>query len=35
LDRVKFDKASSALLGRKLKMDELLEEWLYLEDEKS
>jgi ATP-binding cassette subfamily F protein uup len=35
LDRVKFDKASSALLGRKLKMDELLEEWLYLEDKKS
>ena len=34
-DRVKFDKASSALLGRKLKMDELLEEWLLLEEKKS
>ena len=34
-DRVNFDKASSALLGRKLKMDELLEEWLLLEEKKS
>ena len=31
-DQKKFDKASSALAERKLKMDKIMEEWLLLED---
>jgi ATP-binding cassette subfamily F protein uup len=31
-DQKKFDKASSALVERKLKMDKIMEEWLLLED---
>ena len=33
-DQKKFDKASTALVERKLKMDEIMEEWLLLEDKK-
>ena len=33
-DQKKFDKASTALAERKLKLDELMEEWLLLEDKK-
>ena len=33
-DQKKFDKASSALAERKLKLDEIMEEWLLLEDKK-
>jgi len=33
-DQKKFDKASTALAERKLKMDEIMEEWLLLEDKK-
>ena len=33
-DQKKFDKASTALAERKLKLDEILEEWLLLEDKK-
>ena len=33
-DQKKFDKASSALAERKLKMDKIMEEWLLLEDKK-
>ena len=33
-DKKKFDKASTALAERKLKLDELMEEWLLLEDKK-
>ena len=31
-DQKKFDKASSALAERKLKIDKIMEEWLLLED---
>ncbi len=34
-DQKKFDKASSALAERKLKMDKIMEEWLLLEDKKN
>ena len=34
-DQKKFDKASTALAERKLKLDEIMEEWLLLEDKKS
>ena len=34
-DRKKFDKASSALVERKLKMDKIMEEWLLLEDKQN
>jgi len=34
-DQTKFDKASSALAERKLKMDKIMEEWLLLEDKKN
>ena len=33
-DQKKFDKASTALAERKLKLDEIMEEWLLLEDKK-
>ena len=33
-DQKKFDKASTALAERKLKLDEIMEEWLFLEDKK-
>ena len=33
-DQKKFDKASTALAERELKLDEILEEWLLLEDKK-
>ena len=33
-DQKKFDKASSGLAERKLKLDEIMEEWLLLEDKK-
>ena len=33
-DQKKFDKASTALAERKLKLDEVMEEWLLLEDKK-
>ena len=33
-DQNKFDKASTALAERKLKLDEIMEEWLLLEDKK-
>ena len=33
-DQEKFDKASTALAERKLKLDEIMEEWLLLEDKK-
>ena len=33
-DQKKFDKASIALAERKLKLDEIMEEWLLLEDKK-
>ena len=34
-DQKKFDKASTALAERKLKLDEIMEEWFLLEDKKS
>ena len=34
-DQKKFDKASSALVERKLKMDKIMEEWLLLEDKQN
>ena len=34
-DQKKFDKASSALAERKLKMDKIMEEWLLLEDKQN
>ena len=34
-DRKKFDKASNALVERKLKMDTIMEEWLLLEDKQN
>ena len=34
IDQKKFDKASTALAERKLKLDEIMEEWLLLEDKK-
>ena len=33
-DQKKFDKASTALAERELKLDEIMEEWLLLEDKK-
>ena len=33
-DQKKFDKASIGLAERKLKLDEIMEEWLLLEDKK-